>query len=93
MPSYIQEEIVEVISDKKVANIASNMDSDDASEFIYNISQKDEEAAQTILSKLDEEDKQIIEKLNSYEENEAGSYMQSELFMATLNEQSFGIYL
>jgi magnesium transporter len=87
MPSYIQEEIVEVISDKKVANIASNMDSDDASEFIYNISQKDEEAAQTILSKLDEEDKQIIEKLNSYEENEAGSYMQSELFMATLNEQ------
>lgn len=86
MPSYIQEEIAEVISDKKIATIASNMDSDDASELIYNISQKDEEIAQTILSKLDDEDKEIIEKLNSYEDDEAGSYMQSELFSATLNE-------
>lgn len=86
MPSYIQEEITDVISDRKVANITSKMDSDDASELIYNISQKDEEAAQTILSKLDEEDKEIIEKLNSYDDYEAGSYMQSELFSAQLNE-------
>ncbi|XOB63225.1 magnesium transporter [Campylobacterota bacterium DY0563] len=86
MPSYIQEEITEVISDKKIANITSKMDSDDASELIYNISQKDEELAQTILSKLDDEDKEIIERLNSYEDHEAGSYMQSELFSATLDE-------
>ncbi|QKF81468.1 magnesium transporter [Halarcobacter ebronensis] len=86
MPSYIQEEIAEVISDKKIATITSKMDSDDASELIYNISQKDEEIAQTILSKLDDEDKQIIEKLNSYDDHEAGSYMQSELFSATLDE-------
>jgi len=86
MPSYIQEEITDVISDKKIANITSIMDSDDASELIYNISQKDEELAQTILSKLDIEDKRIIEKLNSYEDDEAGSYMQSELFSATLDE-------
>ncbi|WP_320033415.1 magnesium transporter [Halarcobacter sp.] len=86
MPSYIQEEITEVISDKKIANITSKMDSDDASELIYNISQKDEELAQTILSKLDNEDKEIIERLNSYEDHEAGSYMQSELFSATLDE-------
>jgi magnesium transporter len=86
MPSYIQEEIAEVISDKKIANITSKMDSDDASELIYNISQKDEEFAQNILSKLDDEDKQIIEQLNSYEDDEAGSYMQNELFSAKLNE-------
>ncbi len=86
MPSYIQEEITEVISDKKIANITSKMDSDDASELIYNISQKDEELAQTILSKLDDKDKKIIERLNSYEDDEAGSYMQSELFSATLDE-------
>ncbi|RXK07336.1 magnesium transporter [Halarcobacter bivalviorum] len=87
MPTYVQEEIPEVISSKKVANITSKMDSDDASELIYNISQKDEEAAQTILSKLDEEDKEVIEKLNSYEDNEAGSYMQSELFSVSLYEK------
>lgn len=87
MPSYVQEEIAEVISDKKIATITSKMDSDDASELIYNISQKDEDVAQTILSKLDEEDKQIIEQLNSYEEKQAGAYMQSELFSAKLDEE------
>ena len=34
MPSYVQEEISDVISDKKIANITSKMDSDDASELI-----------------------------------------------------------
>jgi len=87
MPSYIHEEIVDLISNKKIANIASSMDSDDASEFIHNISQKDEEVAQNILDNLNLKDKNIIEKLNSYNENEAGSYMQSELFKATLDEQ------
>ncbi len=87
MPNYIQEEIAEVISDKKIANITSKMDSDDASMLIYNIAQKDEDVAQAVLEKLDEEDKEIIEKLNSYEDEEAGAYMQSELFSASLNEQ------
>jgi magnesium transporter len=87
MPNYIQEEIAEVISDKKIANITSMMDSDDASMLIYNIAQKDEDVAQAVLEKLDEEDKEIIEKLNSYDDEEAGAYMQNELFSASLNEQ------
>lgn len=87
MPTYVQEEIPTVISSKKVANITSKMDSDDASELIYNISQKDEQKAQNILSKLDDEDQLVIQKLNSYEENQAGSYMQSELFSVSLYEK------
>jgi magnesium transporter len=86
MPNYVQEEISEVISEKKIANIVSKMDSDDASMLIYNIAQDHEDAAETILSKLDDEDKEVIEKLNSYEENVAGSHMQSELFSAKLDE-------
>lgn len=86
MPIYIQEEITSVISEQKVAKVTSNMDSDDASLLIYNISQKDEEAAQTVLSKLNKEDQQIIEELNSYEFEEAGAYMQKELFSVNINE-------
>ncbi|GGD46023.1 magnesium transporter MgtE [Malaciobacter pacificus] len=86
MPNYVQEEISEVLSDRKIANITSKMDSDDASMLIHNISQNDEEAAQTILSKLDDEDKEIIERLNSYEDDVAGAYMQSELFKVKLDE-------
>ena len=86
MPNYVQEEISDVLSDKKIANITSKMDSDDASMLIYNISQNDEEAAEIILSKLNEEDKKTIKHLNSYEEDEAGAYMQNELFKVSLDE-------
>ncbi|MGB1227113.1 MAG: magnesium transporter [Poseidonibacter sp.] len=86
MPTYIQEEITDIISEKKVAKVTSSMDSDDASMLIYNISQKDEDAAQTVLSKLNDEDKQIIEELNSYEEEQAGAFMQKELFSVNINE-------
>lgn len=86
MPTYIQEEITEVISEKKVAKVTSNMDSDDASMLIYNISQKNESSAQTVLSKLNLEEQQIIEELNAYEFHEAGAYMQKELFSVNLKE-------
>ncbi len=92
MPTYIQEEIPSIISDTKIANITSKMDSDDASTLIYNISQIDEEIAENILSKLDKEDQKIIEQLNSYEDYEAGSYMQSELFNVSIDE-NIGIAL
>jgi magnesium transporter len=89
MPNYIQEEITNILSDKKIASITSKMDSDDASMLIYNISQNDEELAQSILSKLDLEDQNIIQRLNSYDEGVAGAYMQHELFSASLDEKIF----
>ena len=57
------------------------MDSDDASMLIYNISQNDEEVAEIIYPKLNEEDKKTIKHLNSYEEDVAGAYMQNEAFL------------
>ena len=86
MPTYIQEEITDIISEQKVAKVTSSMDSDDASELIYNISQKDENAAQTVLSKLTAKDKQNIEELNAYEDNQAGAFMQKELFSVSIEE-------
>lgn len=86
MPTYIQEEITDIISEKKVAKVTSSMDSDDASMLIYNISQKDEGAAETVLSKLKDEEQQIINELNAYEEEEAGAHMQKELFSVNINE-------
>ena len=87
MPSYVQEEISEYISTKKLVAIASNMDTDDAADFIQNISEDHEDVAQTILESFDEEDKEFLEQLISYDDDEAGSYMQSELFSAKQNEK------
>jgi len=86
MPEYIQEEITELFSTKKIADIASKMDTDDAASFIQNLSEENEEIAQGILERFEDEDKEIIEQLMSYEEDEAGSYMQTELYNATINE-------
>ena len=86
MPEYIQEEIIEILSTNKIADIASKMDTDDAASFLQNISEEHEELAQGILERFDDEDKEIIQQLMSYAEDEAGSYMQTELFDANIDE-------
>lgn len=86
MPEYIQEEITALFSTRKIADIASRMDTDDAASFIQNISEDHEEVAQGILERFDDEDKEIIQQLMAYGEDEAGSYMQTELFDASINE-------
>lgn len=86
MPVYVQEEISEYVSTKKLINITSSMDTDDAATFIQNLSEENEEVAQEILDSLDEEDKEVLEQLISYNDNEAGSYMQTELYSAKLND-------
>ncbi len=86
MPIYVQEEISEYVSTKKLINITSNMDTDDAATFIQNLSEENEDIAQEILESLDDEDKEVLEQLISYDDNEAGSYMQTELFSAKLTD-------
>ncbi|MFT7003922.1 MAG: magnesium transporter [Sulfurimonas sp.] len=86
MPEHIQEEITDLLSTKKIADIASKMDTDDAASFIQTLSDDNQEIAQTILERFDDEDKEIIEQLMSYEDNEAGSYMQNELFSAKISD-------
>ncbi|MGB5866797.1 MAG: magnesium transporter [Arcobacteraceae bacterium] len=86
MPDFAQEEIGEYISTKKLVAIASNMDTDDAADFIQNISEDHEEIAQTILESFEEEDKELLEQLIAYDEDQAGAHMQTELFKANENE-------
>ena len=85
-PEYIQEEISELLSIKKLADITSKMDTDDAADFIQNLSEEHEEIANTIMESFEQEDQDLINQLISYDEDEAGAYMQSELFSATIEE-------
>lgn len=86
MPEYAQEEITELLSTKKIADITSKMDTDDAADFIQTLSEDNQKVAQTILNTFSDEDKEILEQLMSYKENQAGSYMQTELFSAKIDE-------
>ncbi|WP_419768152.1 magnesium transporter [Arcobacter sp.] len=87
MPDIVQEEISDHISTKKIVAITSSMDTDDAADFIQNISEENEELAQEILESFDDEDKELLEQLISYNDDEAGAYMQTELFSAREDEK------
>ncbi len=85
-PDYVQEETADILSAKKLANIASLMDTDDAATLIQNISEEHEEMSQDILEHFSDDDKEVLEQLISYDEDQAGSYMQTELFSARIDE-------
>jgi len=54
--------------------------------LIQDIEEIDKEKAKEILSSMDEEDQEEIRKLKSYDEDEAGAHMQTELFSASIDE-------
>ncbi len=86
MPAHIQEDAAEFLGSFKLAKVASEMDTDDAADFIQNISENHETIAESILANINKVDRDLIESLISYDEDAAGSYMQTEVFVAKLND-------
>ena len=86
MPQQHMEEAYEQLGAEGLANLASELDTDDAADLIQHIEEVNEELAEEVLSKLPEEERATIETLISYDENEAGAYMQTELFEARADE-------
>lgn len=87
LPRPCHEEIVEHFTPNELADLTNTLDTDDAAELIRNIEDVDEEVAKELLQNLPHKDRQNLKALISYGEYEAGSYMQTELFLAFLDEQ------
>jgi magnesium transporter len=87
LPRYEQEEIYERFGPKKLAMLTSELNTNDAADLIQYIEEIDEDKANAILSNLSEEDRDTINELISYEENEAGAHMQVEIFEAHIDEK------
>ncbi|MDD5717272.1 MAG: magnesium transporter [Sulfuricurvum sp.] len=86
MPQQHMEEVYEQLGAEGLASLASELDTDDAADLIQNIEEVSEELAEEVLSKLSDDDRATIETLISYGDNEAGAYMQTELFEARVDE-------
>lgn len=86
MPQQHMEEAYEQLGAEQLASLASELDTDDAADLIQNIEEVNEELAEEVLSKLSDDDRATIETLISYGDNEAGAYMQTELFEAKADE-------
>jgi magnesium transporter len=81
-----QEDALEAIDAKELAGIIEEMDTDDAADILQQIEEIDENKAGEVLDEIDEEESKVIRELIRYDENEAGAYMQAELFKAYIDE-------
>jgi len=86
LPDYLRDDVYEELSIKKLSDVVDELDSDDATDIIQEIEELDEEKAKEVFEGLEEEYQQEIDWLRRYEEDEAGAYMQTELFSANLKE-------
>ncbi len=86
LPESLKEEAIRELSAEKLAVAIEELESDDATDLIKDIEEVDENLERKIYENLDEEQKEEIEKLSAYEEDQAGAYMQLEVFEARLDE-------
>ena len=86
LPDNLREDAYEELSIERLTEAVDELESDDATDIIQEIEELDVEKAKEIFEGLEEEDRQEIDWLKRYDEDEAGSYMQTELFSANINE-------
>lgn len=86
LPEAIREETYSVLSIEQLTDAVEELESDDATDIIQEIEELDVEKAKEIFEGLEEEDQQDINWLKRYEEDDAGSFMQTELFSAYMDE-------
>jgi len=87
LPDRYFEDIIEKFTPKEIAKSLSEMESDDQTDFIQELEEVDEEIAQEVFEQLDKEDQQDILQLKKYEEDEAGAYMQVEMYAAKQDQK------
>ncbi len=85
-PEKYLKEFIEQLPQGDLVEVVSELDSDDAVDLLQDIEDINQETADQILDSLDKDDQEDIKKLKLYDENQAGAYMQTELFSARYDE-------
>jgi magnesium transporter len=86
LPDRLFDDVVESLSVDELSYAVTELESDDQADFMHELEEVDEEIASEVFETLDEEDQEEIIKLQNYDEDEAGAYMQLEVFTANENE-------
>jgi len=87
LPDRYFGDIIESLDLKDLTEAIRELESDDQTDFMQELHEHDEQIASQLFQTLDKEDQVDIIKLKKYEENQAGSYMQTEVFTAHRNER------
>ncbi|RLA68587.1 MAG: magnesium transporter [Epsilonproteobacteria bacterium] len=86
LPEKVKDEAIAFLSSEELAQAIESLESDDATDLIQDIGDVDEDKGEEVVSHLDEDDREEIDKLRSYEEDQAGAWMQTELFDVAIDE-------
>jgi len=86
LPDRYFDDVVENLSVDELSHAITELESDDQVDFMQELEELDQTKASEVFDSLHEDDKQEITQLKRYEEDEAGSYMQLEIFTAYKDE-------
>jgi len=86
LPEALRDKAYKSLSNQQISLALEELETDDATDIIQDIEDIDEQKANEILKSLDQDDQDDINWLKKYDEDEAGAYMQIELFSANINE-------
>ena len=86
LPDRLFDDVVESLTVDELSHAVTELESDDQTDFMQELEELDENVASQVFQTLHIDDQEEIKKLKSYDEDEAGSYMQLELFTAYKDE-------
>jgi len=78
--------LVENLSVDELSVAVTELESDDQTDFMQELEEVDKDVAKAVFESLGKEDQEEITHLKQYDEDEAGAYMQLEVFTATEEE-------
>ena len=86
LPDRFFDDVVENLSVDELSHAVSELESDDQVEFMQELEEIDSGVASEVFDSLHKDDQEEIEKLQTYDEEQSGAYMQLELFTAFEHE-------
>ncbi|MEA3554881.1 MAG: magnesium transporter [Campylobacterota bacterium] len=86
LPESLRDKAYNSLSNTQITQALEELETDDATDIIQDLEDLDEKKADDILKSLDQDDQDDINWLKKYDEDEAGAYMQIELFSANISE-------
>jgi len=86
LPDRLFDDVVESLTVDELSHAVAELESDDQADFMQELEELDETKASEVFDTLHQDDQKEITKLKSYDDNEAGSYMQLEIFTAYKDE-------
>lgn len=86
LPDRYFGDVIESFTSEEIAESLNELESDDQTDFIQELEERDEEKAKEVFDALNDEEKADIIQLKRYRDEEAGAYMQTEVYTAKLEQ-------